>query len=141
MADLSGRRFSIGGEEAWAAVHSELFRAWVESLDEKLTFTHVDVQSVDWRKGEGWIRHAVFIKFKVDVIDQNGKKLPGVVMLRGKSIAVLVILNCDGKKYALLVCQNRPAIGKEILEMVAGMFDRRLILKWSRQKKFWRRRV
>ncbi len=123
MPDVLGRRFAIGGDEAWAAVHSELFAAWVASLDEKLTFTYVYVQSVDWRKGEGWTRHAIFIKFKVDITDQNGKKLPGVVMLRGKSIGVLVVLKCEGKEYALLVSQNRPAVGKEILEMVAGMFD------------------
>lgn len=62
---------------------------------------------------------------KVDVGGEKGLiTVPGIVFLRGGSVAVLVILECEGKEYTILVRQARVPIGKHSMpEIPAGMLD------------------
>ncbi|KAI7998047.1 hypothetical protein LOK49_LG10G00193 [Camellia lanceoleosa] len=47
-----------------------------------------------------------FVKFNVDVVDKaTGKKVPGIVFARGPAVAVLILLESDGKTYAVLTEQ------------------------------------
>ncbi|KAI7997254.1 hypothetical protein LOK49_LG10G00203 [Camellia lanceoleosa] len=41
-----------------------------------------------------------FVKFNVDVVDKaTGKKVPGIVFAPGPAVAVLILLESDGKTY------------------------------------------
>ncbi|CAL5437205.1 unnamed protein product [Camellia sinensis] len=65
-----------------------------------------------------------FVKFNADVIDKaTGKKVPGIVFARGPAVAVLILLESDGKTYAVLTEQARVPVGRLILELPAGMLN------------------
>jgi hypothetical protein len=69
-----------------------------------------------------------FSKFTAIVRDrETGVMLPGICVLRGDSVAVLIILSCGDyptePKRLLLTRQFRVPVGEEILEVVAGMMD------------------
>ncbi|XP_073304330.1 nudix hydrolase 14, chloroplastic isoform X2 [Primulina huaijiensis] len=65
-----------------------------------------------------------FLKFKADVIDkETGKKVPGIVFVRGPAVAVLILLDSDEETYAVLTEQVRVPVGRLILELPAGMLD------------------
>ena len=67
-----------------------------------------------------------FLKFrstaKVNVGGEKGViTVPGIVFMRGGAVGVLVILECDGKEFALLTNQARVPIGHHALpEIPAG---------------------
>ena len=50
----------------------------------------------------------------------NGKPLPGIVFMRGNSVAILPIVN---EQYVLLTNQYRIPIGMNFQEIPAGMID------------------
>ena len=109
---------------------SAIVRRWLASLDPAFTLQSVRFESVDFVTRKG-IRIPLFVKLKAEVQDEQGKRVPGIVMLRGDAVAVLVVLWCEGLAYLLLVDQSRFAIGKRhSLEVVAGMLD------WSKD---WRK--
>ena len=104
-------------------LESSQFREWTRKFEEnpendkylikKITFTDLD----KFGKSVG------FCKFTLDIY-LNGIKLPGIVVLRGDSVAVLVIIRCSGREdQILLTRQFRTAAGGEVLETVAGMLD------------------
>ncbi|KAL7188742.1 hypothetical protein ACSBR1_038579 [Camellia fascicularis] len=65
-----------------------------------------------------------FVKFNADVVDKaTGKKVPGIVFARGPAVAVLILLESDGKTYAVLTVQARVPVGRLILELPAGMLN------------------
>ena len=65
-----------------------------------------------------------FIKLKADVVDAEGRPLPGIVFMRGGSVAILPVFICDGEEFAVLTVQPRFAIGKfDFVEIPAGMLD------------------
>ena len=50
--------------------------------------------------------------------------VPGIVFMRGGSIGVLVILECDGEEFTILTNQARvPVGGHAVPEIPAGMID------------------
>jgi len=82
-----------------------------------LNLTKVHFQSVDM-----FGHHIGFVKFKSEVL-KDGKYVPGIVFMRGPSVAILTILICEGKEYALTTVQARVPISKLFLEIPAGMLD------------------
>jgi ADP-sugar diphosphatase len=50
-------------------------------------------------------------------------QLPGIVFARGGAVAILMLLECEGQKYAVLTEQARVPVGRTILELPAGMLD------------------
>jgi ADP-sugar diphosphatase len=65
-----------------------------------------------------------FVKFKVDVVDAKDRFVPNIIFARGGSMAVLVVLVCEGREYAVLTVQPRLAAGCIGFEEVcAGMLD------------------
>lgn len=56
-------------------------------------------------------------------VNMNGVKLPGAVVLRGKSVAVLLWYREWGDVYVVLVRQARVATGRMTWEVPAGMAD------------------
>ena len=53
----------------------------------------------------------------------NGKPVPGIVFMRGHSVAVLPILKCNGQRYVVCCMQPRMPGGKIYIEIPAGMMD------------------
>jgi ADP-sugar diphosphatase len=65
-----------------------------------------------------------FLFMEVECVDKfTGLPMPGVVFLRGGSIAVYIIIEVEGKEYVVLTSQVRVPCGKRILEIPAGMLD------------------
>ncbi len=96
------------------------FTAWVDGMNPELYVESVTVTDVHWfgpRIG--------FMTIKsVTRLMGEGPALPGIAFLRGGSVAVLVVLRCEGRKYVLLVKQPRVAVGRAALvELPAGMLD------------------
>lgn len=65
-----------------------------------------------------------FIWFSVKVLNKmNGKVNPTFILLRGNSVAILVIIVNKGKEYILITEQLRAPTGSNRFESVAGMMD------------------
>lgn len=49
---------------------------------------------------------------------------PGIVFMRGGTVAVLMVLECEGKEYTILTYQARVPVGMSMMpEVPAGMLD------------------
>lgn len=98
------------------------FREWCEKIDENLDIRSITVQGVDYfGTGIG------FLKFVAEAYSKiHGQRVPGIVFMRGGSVAVLPILINEqtAEKYVVLTEQARVPIGKaSFLEIPAGMLD------------------
>jgi ADP-sugar diphosphatase len=103
------------------AVASIEFHTWAAELDPRFKVKKITFQSVDMNKAR---TRVMFIKFVADLEDEAGNFIPGIVFMRGGSVAILPVLVCRGKPYALLCVQPRPATGLfEFSEIPAGMLD------------------
>jgi len=101
-------------------LHWGHFLEWIAEFEKpgnKLNLTKVHFQSVDM-----FGKHIGFVKFKSEVL-KEGKYVPGIVFMRGPSVAILTILICEGKEYALTTVQARVPISQLFLEIPAGMLD------------------
>jgi ADP-sugar diphosphatase len=65
-----------------------------------------------------------FLFLEVECINKETRQpVPGVVFLRGGSVAVYIVVQVEGKNYVILTEQVRVPCGKKILEIPAGMLD------------------
>jgi len=103
-----------------AAIRHRPFVRWLDNLDERYDVKSITLQSVDMFGPK-----VGFIKFEAEVYDRTtGEKMPSIVFMRGGSVGILVILECEGIEYALLAVQPRFATGKfDFVEILAGMLD------------------
>ncbi|KAI1114717.1 hypothetical protein F5Y14DRAFT_441051 [Nemania sp. NC0429] len=121
------------------------FQSWLKTLTHSLSLQHsnpnhafhadpyalraITVQSYDLFGG----RRVGFLKLTADVSNSAGESLPGAVFLRGRSVAMLVMLVPDDarsrageeeERYVLLTVQPRvPAGSLAFVELPAGMVD------------------
>lgn len=99
------------------------FIQWSKRIDSELDVRSIDVQSVDYF-GSGRVG---FIKFKSLVYKKSmpeGRHIPGIVFMRGPSVAILLVLKCEGQKYTIVTCQPRtPIANSSFKEIPAGVFD------------------
>jgi 8-oxo-dGTP pyrophosphatase MutT (NUDIX family) len=111
---------SVATTDAEAAINTDIFKRWLAGLDASFTLRSITIQSVD-RFGPSRIG---FIKFAAD-LTRNGVRIPGIVLLRGPAVAVLLILKDadNGEQFTIIVQQPRVPIGKIFLEIPAGMTD------------------
>ncbi len=111
---------SEAGIDIEEVVSSTVFREWFQSVDRRrFHIRSVHIQSLD-KFGS----RIGFIKLKADVVDNEGKSLPGIVFMRGGSVAILPVLLCNEKRYAILTVQPRLATGRfDFVEIPAGMLD------------------
>ncbi|XP_074330453.1 nudix hydrolase 14, chloroplastic [Apium graveolens] len=109
------------------AIESSLFQQWLKNIQTEsgllvngdMSLKEVLIQGVDM-----FGKRVGFLKFKADIIDkETGSKVPGIVFARGPAVAVLILLDSEGKTYAVLTEQVRVPVGKLILELPAGMLD------------------
>lgn len=108
------------------ALNSTMFANWILRLDKRIIVENIHFQSIDAFALDrvGFAKfHATVKMFKPDgVIDPV--PLPGIIFMRGDSVAILVVLSCGRQRYALMVRQPRLATGElSFLEMPAGMLD------------------
>lgn len=105
------------------------FQQWLQKMEKDsgdYELQKIHVQSVDI-----FSKNRIgFLKLKTQVFHPpTNKNIPGIVLLRGPSVAMLVLLeppNCtsNDQRYAVLVSQPRiPAGEMEFLELPAGMID------------------
>ena len=93
---------------------------WIKRMDQRFKIEEIRVQAVDRRHSGGLL----FAKLFVKAFDQEGRQVPGAVLLRGDASAVLIVINCEGEKYTVIVRQPRFAAGiYETKEIPAGMLD------------------
>lgn len=99
------------------------FTYWYNHIDEGLSVRSIDIQNVDYF-GNGKIG---FIKFKSLVYKSSnpeGRHIPGIVFMRGPSVAILLVLHCNGKTYTIVTRQPRvPIANSSFTEIPAGVFD------------------
>lgn len=102
---------------------STLFRRWHDTVSKAFSIDSVEIQSVDYAVRKG-VKSPIFIKLKAMVRDETGRSLTRTCFLRGPSVAILVILVCEGVEYAVLVNQGQPAAGiASHASVPAGMLD------------------
>lgn len=89
---------------------------------ERFNLTHITVQSVD-RFGE----NIGFLKMKTVVSNAQNHKLPGIVFMRGGSVAILMIIKpLDNPDQRLVIMTQQPRIpagSLSFFEIPAGMID------------------
>ncbi|KAF2766268.1 nudix hydrolase 14 [Teratosphaeria nubilosa] len=83
---------------------------------------HIRVDSFDKPRDR-----ILFVKMVATITNDHGDALPGVVFLRGGSVAVLLILrplDALDERYVVMTEQPRPAAGSlRFMEIPAGMLD------------------
>lgn len=122
----------VSGSDIRRAIDSGPFKQWLTNLKGRggilapatlggasCSLKRIIIQSVDM-----FGQRVGFVKFKAEVVDiATGKMLPGIVFARGGAVGILILLACDGEKYAGLTEQARVPVGRVILELPAGMLD------------------
>lgn len=122
---IHGHWVPVTGENAELAVQSTPFQEWVHNLNPDFQISRITFQSVDI-VGPPHARRVLFIKFAADVADGGNRFISGIVFMRGGTVAILVILECEDIEYTLLTVQPRFPIGcLAFPEIPAGMLDGR----------------
>jgi ADP-sugar diphosphatase len=89
------------------------------------TLRSITIQSCDFF-GDGRLG---FVKLRAEVSNGDGERLPGSILLRGGSVAMLLVLQPEDAKdeseeYVILAMQPRiPAGSLAFVELPAGMLD------------------
>lgn len=118
-ANLPAHEIHDGDSIIMEYIKSPLFQNWFNNLDRRFTVTTIEFQSVDYFGPK-----IGFMKIKADIKDPAGNAVPGIVFLRGGSVALFVVLTCNNEKYVLLTVQPRTPTGSfEFKEIPAGMTD------------------
>lgn len=124
--EMSRGWFARRGAEAALVFVSKIFGDWQANLDKRFKVRSVFFQHIDLR-GDGPFaeRQVRNIKFEAEVEDREGRPLHGSVFLRGSSVAILVVLVCEGQEYTVIEEQARfPSGYFAFPEIPAGsMFD------------------
>jgi ADP-sugar diphosphatase len=103
------------------AINYSPFQDWLSGInsDQRFVVKKIEFQGIDMfgpRVG--------FIKFKADIVNEEGSFLPGIVFMRGGAVTMLVILECEGEEYGIITLQPRVPTGKFAFpELPAGMLD------------------
>src|SRR5690242_35053 len=120
---INGIPVPVSGQDAELAVNSAQFKDWASQVDSRFNIRSIEFQSVDIGN-HGRQPRVRFIKFKADVVDSVGKPFAGIVFMRGGSVAILVILECEGEEYTLLTIQPRfPGGNFAFPEIPAGTLE------------------
>lgn len=108
----------IPGLDLERALKSPLLLNWAASVKPDIRVETVRVASIDYfgpRVG--------FLKIEAAAY-YHGIRIPGICFLRGGAVAILVLLECEGKTYVILTRQPRVPVGSDgLLELPAGMLD------------------
>lgn len=121
---IHGKEVPVYGDDVTVALNSRQFKDWVAGLDPRFSVQSIEFQSVDINNRGGNDPHVRFLKFSAQVLDTAGKKVGGIVFMRGGSVAILIVLECEGKEYTVLTSQRRFPVGNyNFLEIPAGTLE------------------
>ncbi|MEI7777009.1 MAG: NUDIX domain-containing protein [bacterium] len=114
----------VSGEHVDLVLSSPLFQRWTKSISRSLKVKSILIQSADVIRREGR-EYVLFIKLQAEIFSSEGRKLPGVIFLRGDAVGILVVLEDENKQsHIVLVKGSMPALGDAFyLQMPAGMTD------------------
>jgi ADP-sugar diphosphatase len=102
-------------------LNSGIYTSWLAEVTSRFRVDAIHFSSVDFKAKN---REALFIKLNATAFLPDGKKVHGVVLVRGNAVGVLVVLWCKQKPYLLLVKQPRfPIASTDSLEIPAGILD------------------
>jgi ADP-sugar diphosphatase len=110
-------------EEIFAKVIScPKFKNWFNSISENQSLILEEVHIFNVHM---FGPHVGFINFSCKIKNtETNKTYSSIIFCRGDSIAVLVVLICNGRKYLLLTKQPRFAVAEfRCVEICAGMID------------------
>ena len=104
------------------AIDSPKFGEWIRDIKQNgnIVVEAIHMQSLDYFGSRvGILKMAVRAR-----LAQNQIPLPGIVILKGGGVAVLVVLVCDGVEYAVTCIQPRLPVGDDkLVELPAGLLD------------------
>lgn len=98
------------------------YQRWIQKLSTLQEKYSLDVRGIQVKSVDYFGSKVGFVKAEAAIYKDN-VRIPGIVFLRGDSVAILVVISCNGQKYVLLTCQIRVALACEFLELPAGMMD------------------
>jgi ADP-sugar diphosphatase len=103
-----------------AGLNSQKFQDWIKRMngipESEMSLNCLKVQSVDM-----FGKNVGFIKFVADVKDVDGKPVPGIVFMRGPSVAVLMVIN--NTHTVLVQTKSVPTGTLSMPCLPAGMMD------------------
>uniref|UniRef100_A0A060TAI9 ARAD1D19866p n=1 Tax=Blastobotrys adeninivorans TaxID=409370 RepID=A0A060TAI9_BLAAD len=137
VASCGGKEVPVTTEQsvsdALANQSSKLtsFRPFSKWLSKMGTSTQFQLQSIHVQSVDVFSSGSIgFVKMTTKVVKRTGqgaKPVPGIVLLRGGSVAMFVVLQAEedaSEKYVVLVAQPRvPCADMALLELPAGMID------------------
>ena len=106
---------SVSREVAQLALESEVFQTWSKRCEAEKEGRRIEMHSVEIQHVDLFGPRVGFVKIKadstlVDGVTNYKHRLPGISLVRGGAVAILVLLICEeenGKLYSLLVDQPR----------------------------------
>jgi len=96
------------------------FTDWMKgnTSNDRVDLINIVIQKIDM-----FGKRIGFMNLDATIVDEAGVALPGIVFLRGASVAVLLLLECEGEQSIVLVEQYRVPAASRMLELPAGMMD------------------
>lgn len=118
-------------------LNSEIYKTWLAKVTSRFQIESIHFVSVDFKgfpqnaisessktNHPAPKKEALFIKLNAVAFLPDGKRVHGIVLVRGNAVGVLVVLWCHQKPYLLLVQQPRfPIASTDSLEIPAGILD------------------
>lgn len=94
------------------------FTNWVKKLSSNFNIRKIFVNDVHWFGSK-----LGFVNCEAEAYDRIGDIIPGISLIRGNCCAVLIILECEGIKYAVNVTESRVPVACMHTQAVSGMLD------------------
>lgn len=124
IVEINGNPVSVSSldHDVEPFLESALYKRWLAKLDPGIIVKTILVDSVDINHRT---KDLIFAKITVGATDSQGRTLPGIIFLRGDSVAILTLIKVNGEDHSFVfVVQPRLAIGQlESVEIPAGMLD------------------
>ena len=108
-------------EKTWEKITDfKPFMDYCARMDERFNVQIISIQSITM-----FGSRIGFMEITAVILDKDSDPIPGVVVLRGVSVAILIILRDEtGKEYVVIARQPRAATGEyDFPEIPAGMLD------------------
>jgi len=107
------------------------FRAWVGRFSDSKNTKDLQVHAIHFQSIDLRSDRVVFAKFQANILNSQGRKVPGVVFMPGPSVGILVILKLEepgaadhGAEFGIITFQARVPLGKSrFAEIPAGMLE------------------
>jgi ADP-sugar diphosphatase len=104
---------------------SKAFIDWIKNIEGHLTYGKYDMKTIKIEDINMFGPRVGFLKVEADILNSQNKKIPGVSLLRGNSVAMLMILlDENNQRHTILTVQPRVPTGNmNFTEIPAGMMD------------------